>query len=101
MDSHRDDDVGAKLWRLQQQAEILRAQGGNRITAGAPGEPLLEDYQRGGFTIHRLPDDEMCLRISIGEAHDKRLGESAYLVFRGDPETITVLLRRALAALER
>ena len=112
--THDDYDSNselARLWKesqmdretpldaLRRKASEMTARGENLITAGAPHERDLLAMHRGGFNIRRLPDDPLALRISIGEAHDKDI-ESAYLVFRGDPKTITALLRRALAALD-
>ena len=100
MESHEDRPANDLLNELRQKAEDLTARGENLITAGAPGEAALFERTRGGFRLRQLPEDSLALRISIGEAHSKLLGESAYLVFRGDKDTITTLLRRALAALD-
>lgn len=99
MQSHEDSAANDALQELRRKAEELTARGENLITAGAPNERALFERTRGGFLLRQLPDDPFALRISIGEAHDKRMGESSYLVFRGDRETIEALLRRALAAL--
>ena len=102
MQSH-EDFMGAKAWddlqKLKERAEELSARGENLITAGAPGEPVLFERMRGGFLLRKLPNDALALRISIGEAHDKRISEASYLGFRGAAEAITTLLRRARAAL--
>jgi hypothetical protein len=100
MESHDDRPSNDALDALRRKAEELTARGENLITAGAPNERSLFERTRGGFLLRQLPEDPLALRISIGEAHDKHMGESAYLVFRGDRDTITTLLRRALAALD-
>lgn len=108
MQSHDDRDFSPPrtdleppaLAALRREAGRLTALGLNRITAGAPGESFIAQARRGGFLIGRLPDDPLALRVSIGEAHERLLGGSAHLVFRGDPRTIEALLRRALAALD-
>lgn len=98
MQSHDDYDGSWAEDLLRKKAEELTARGENLITAGAPFERATMETTRGGFLVRQLPDDPLALRISIGEAHEKRMGETAYLVFRGDPETIRTLLMRALAA---
>jgi hypothetical protein len=100
MQSHDDRDGNDTLAAFWKEAQGLTARGENLITAGAPNEVAVAEWTRGGFLIRQLPPDPLALRISVGEAHDKRIGESAYLVFRGDRSTITTLLRRALAALD-
>ena len=99
MQTHEDFDSNDTFDELRKEAERLTARGENLITAGAPHEPLLYDRQSGGFTVRQLPRDPFALRISIGEAHDGML-DSAYLVFRGDRDAVTGLLRRSLLALE-
>jgi len=85
---------------FERTARGMTERGENLITAGAPSEQEILIDKRGGFLIRQLPEDPLALRISIGEAHETRLGESAYLVYRGERGTIRTLLRRALAALE-
>jgi len=99
MQTHDDYDGSAAFADLRKLAEEMTARGENLITAGAPFERMVMEQQRGGFLVRQLPDDPLAFRISIGAAHDKRLGESAYLVFRGDPATVRRLLERALAAM--
>src|SRR5438128_7229717 len=100
MESHRDDDADQAAYeRLAELARKMTAEGTNRITAGAPGEHILEEKSRAGVCVRRLPDDPNALRISIGEViigggH----GESAYLVYRGNEAAVTRLLVRGLTA---
>ena len=99
MQTHDDDDSNSPLSALRKKAEEMTARGENLLTAGAPAERALLDVQVGGFMVRQLPDDPFALRISIGEAPNKRLFESAYLVYRGDRRAIEALLVRALNAL--
>ena len=100
MQSHDDFDANKALSDIRKVAEEMTARGENLITAGAPNEEAKEET-RGGFLIRQLPDDPLGFRrISVGEAHEKRLGESAYLVYRGDRTLIKALLQRALNALQ-
>lgn len=66
-----------------------------RITTPNDGETPLAQWQHDGVTVARLPDDPICPRASIGGVPGRE-----YLVFRGEPTTITELLRRALTAIE-
>lgn len=97
MQSHDDADSHNTLDALRKAAKRLNDLGENLITAGAPGEPLLYERDVSGIHVRQLPSDPFALRISIGEAN---IHDSAYLVFRGDRDKITSLLRRALHALE-
>lgn len=100
MQSHRDADATRRqeyFDALKQKAEEMTARKENLITAGKPGEKELFAQQVGLIFVRRLPDDPLALRISIGEARD--VEESAYLVFRGDPEWVMELLDRAVSAM--
>ena len=100
MQSHDDYDSNSAWAALRKAAEEMTAHGENLITAGAPFERAAFEAKSGGFLIRQMPEDALALRISIGEAHDKRLGESSYLVFRGERGEVRTLLVRALAALD-
>lgn len=99
MQSHDDWDSNDGFALMRKLAKEMTSRGENLITAGLAGEHSTE-MMRGGLLIRRLPDDPFALRLSIGEAHDKRMGESAYLVFRGDPQACFQLLKRSMAALQ-
>lgn len=83
--------------RLEDLAARMTAAGANQITAGAPGEQAVWEQQVGTIHMWRMPDDELALRVSIGEGH--KMADSAYLVFRGNPADIEQLLERALGAI--
>lgn len=100
MQSHDDYDSNSAWDQMRKAAERLTERGENLITAGAPHERPLSESTHGGFLIRHLPDDPLCLRISIGEAPEHRMGDSAYLVYRGNRHVIRELLRRALYALD-
>ena len=111
MGSHRDDDylppgyipdprtreVEQRLSELTRRAEALTKAGLNRITAGEPGEEPLSEKDTGGVLVRRLPDDPLCLRVSMGEALPQLLG--SYCTFRGDPAECIALMERCLQAL--
>jgi len=104
MQSHNDWEANRALSELRKRAEELSTRGENLITAGTPNERVQWERERGGFVLRQLPDDPLCDRISIGEVRDRVSAlvsdqPQAYLVFRGDRATITVLLERALNAL--
>ncbi len=63
---------------------------GNKITAGAPGEAILDRAIVGDVLIKRLPLDMRAIRVSAGRPRDRQYG--AYCVYRGSPlEAIEVL----------
>ncbi len=108
MQTHRDDDFKnpelypsiddeKKRDALQALADRMSREGTNQITAGAPGEKSISEKKHHGMTVTRMPDDPLCLRVSLGRADS--INESAYLVYRGDPKEIAALLRVALAAI--
>ena len=105
MASHHDDDAGnpemnaAIRAMFDEKAKALTEAGANRITAGMPGEKELYSENIGGIQVTCMPDDPLATRISIGKPHD--LDEGAYLVFRGKPSDVEMLLQQALAALRR
>ncbi|MGH7501301.1 MAG: hypothetical protein ACREL7_06020 [Longimicrobiales bacterium] len=102
MQTHRDDDAQKWLDSLRSKAERMMAAGESEITAGREreGETPLSEYVRDGVHVRQLPDDEHgILRISIGAA-PYQVGETSYLVFRGDRGRCQSLVRRALKALE-
>lgn len=81
---------------LEERARGMVERGESQITAGAPGERVLGETSRYGVFVRRLPNDDDCLRISIGEA---LIDDARYLVFRGDPAACAALLERAARAL--
>lgn len=103
MQSHPDMDAlhrnrGAQVLKeLETLAAQRLADGTSKITAGAADEAPIREEQVGMFTIRQMPDDPLCLRVSIGESND--VAESGYLVFRGPADQIEPLLVRALSAL--
>ena len=80
--------------QLFKKAKEMSQNKENVITAGKPGEEVLYIYEEEGLMICQLPDDPLCLRISIGQANLKT--KDSYLVFRGDPKQIKLLLTRML-----
>lgn len=96
--SHDDRDFTPIPEAFLDRIRDLQERGGNRITAGAPGEQVLGEWQHGDVLVRKLPDDPLALRISIGQATG--IGEGAYLVFRGGRAECIHLLERALAALK-
>ena len=110
MQTHRDDDsrlrelFGCKdeqaaetLAALKVRAREMVAKGESQIAAGKLKEkPIGELSTRHGF-VTQLPEDPLCLRISIGES--MQIPNSTYLVFRGDPVEVQALLTKAVHAL--
>ena len=116
MASHSDDDHGLRkqlrrvledfpdeetalstVSRLRQRGEEMTLRRENEITAGKVGEEVLYDGMHKGVLVRRLPDDpDGVLRISVGE-----YGGQAYLVFRGNMQSVDALLSRALKALRK
>ena len=95
------DDLRARefMSNLQRRAHQMVSSGKSQITAGKPGEVIIEEWQSHGVHVRHLPDDEQgILRISVGG------GETPvplnYLVFRGAHGKCVQLLRNALLALE-
>ena len=77
----------------------MTAKAQNLITAGKPGEVPLASADVYGVHVQQMPNDELCLRVSIGEATS--VGDRfRYLVFRGDPDDVLALLQRAKLAME-
>lgn len=118
MQSHDDNDAGSPILnaalrgfaearektqdrfdQLRARADKMTEEGTNRITAGAPGESADNATVDGFGTISKLPDDPLCLRISIGEL-TMQVEPRCYLTFRGDARAVADLLRRAAAALD-
>ena len=115
MQSHDDRDFGSdhpsplreqygeeqrdNLAALEAKAAEMLSQGGSQITWGRPGEAPLLEAEVAGIAIRRMPDDPLeVVRISVGES--EILPASTYLTFRGDPFRVTMLLRKALKAME-
>jgi hypothetical protein len=115
MGSHSDDDhklrktmtrfieeipkesIADKLASLERRGEEMTLRRENEITAGKIGEEVLLEVQAKNLLVRRLPDDpDGVLRISLGS-----LGERGYLIFRGDPSEIDLLLARAVKALRK
>lgn len=122
MGSHRDEDVplvpkalrelaesdmkspaeaiSEAMASLRQRADELTLQRRNLITAGRDDESVLAEAREKGILIRRLEDDpDRVLRISVG-APVWDLNQ-AYLVFRGDPDEVYRLLRRAMRAIAK
>lgn len=103
MQTHPDIDANYEshsaevLAQLEAKAKEMMASGESQITAGKDGEKPVQEEQVGMFLIRQMPEDPLCLRISIGESND--VSESGYFVFRGQPDDIEQLLVRALSAL--
>jgi hypothetical protein len=97
--SHLDRDQSQWLDELKARAERIKSNGQSKITGGAEGEQVLQEWGFGGVCVRQLPADEHgVLRISIGGgATPVPLN---YCVFRGDHGACVDLLRKALAALE-
>lgn len=90
------------LEKLKAVADEMVAKRESLITAGAPGEKEIfsKNVRSCGVDIllRQLPDDPLCLRISIGEGH--RIPGSAYCVFRGDLIKAIALLKQARVAMQ-
>ena len=98
MESHADADAA---WRssLERKADSMKRGGLSDITAGAPREPVLNEYTAHGVTVTRRPDDEHGIaRVSIGGGVPGK-GEYDYCVFRGTPDTCVALLENAILAI--
>ena len=85
---------------LEDRAAEMVAAGESQIASGKAGERSVGVLDAFGVRVTRLPDDELALRVSVGKAHGV-VGASRYLVFRGDPEAVAALIKRADAAMAR
>jgi hypothetical protein len=104
MASHSDRDSRGTdekykdvLEKFRERAEKLTEERANIITAGRDGEKHLFEATRDGVLIRQLPDDPLCIRVSIGKPYDIRVG--AYCVYRGTESSVKDLLRECLKAL--
>lgn len=89
------------LEQLKADAESMVLEKRSEITAGSPGEPVLNRWTARGVEVRQLPPDKHgILRISIGGGEDTPV-EVNYCVFRGDREKCAALLKKALRALQR
>ena len=86
------------LEAMKLKAERMMEAGESQITAGAPGEEVVDEDTTPHCHVKQLPDDPLALRISIGEG--RGIPESRYLVFRGDPQEVVDLLDRAMRGLQ-
>lgn len=100
----REPEFENHLSRLEERAARMTAAGESRVTAGAPGEPVLAAWRHAGIVVRQMPDDPDALRVSVGQVlggGPESEDDDAYCVFRGRYEEVRTLLRRALVALER
>lgn len=97
MSTHADRD--AEIYgELAGKAEEMLKRRESTITAGSMFDTVLFEKERNGMAVRRLADDPLALRISIGEANTS--AREKYLVFRGDPQRVRKILRRALSELD-
>ena len=100
MQTHEDRDPRDFMQLLQQRADAMERRGLSQITAGKPGEQILEEWESNGVHVRHMPDDQQkILRVSIGGGEIAPV-ELNYCVFRGPHGACVDLLRKALAALE-
>ena len=92
----RDKLKEAIAQELAARAEKMTADGTNQITAGHGECAIAEEEVKGFGLIRKLPNDPLCLRISIGEVLDG--SGKAYFVFRGDAYRIERLLEQVVRA---
>lgn len=98
MQTHEDVDFD---WpRLQERAKEMTKRGASQITAGEPGEEVLQSWDSAnGVSVKQLPDDEQgILRISVGGGIQKI--DVNYCVCRGDLAKCAHLLEKAAHALK-
>ena len=96
MQTHRDRD--AMIQELEERAKKMVEKGESQITAGKPGEEILDEWILDNIRVRKLPDDSV-LRISIGG--QGILGVTGYCTFRGNHDSCIDLLERALGALKK
>jgi hypothetical protein len=99
-DSHSNKDMpfdSEILRQLEGRVEKMTAEGSNTITAGMSGETPIWEYAVNGFLVRKLPDDPLCIRISIGRPNGNVPGN--YVVVRGDYHEACEVIERALGAL--
>ncbi len=94
---HKDDSPEKVFAALEAKATDMLAKGESQITAGRPDEKEVGSLETPHGFVRQLPDDPLCLRISVGEA--TRIPGSRYIVLRGQPEACLELLERAVMAL--
>jgi len=94
---HKGEPQTPLLKELYKKAEQMTKDKENLIAAGdAHGEEVIREEVHNDFLIKQLPDDPLCLRISLGGRADIKLGSPEnYLVFRGNAKLIYKLLRDA------
>lgn len=106
MESHLDRDyvrptetpIDEFMGRLGARAADALKTSASVITAGAPGEKALAEWEYGRVQIRQLPEDEQrILRISLGGGIAQ--AEIDYCVFRGDRTRCAYLLELAAEAL--
>ena len=98
MQTHDDKSHKMAEWfkTIEEKAAGMVRNRESEITAGKPGEEAIREQEVDGMLIRRLPDDPLCLRISIGGS--PLVPNSFYFVFRGDATEIEGLLDRAREA---
>lgn len=99
MQTHEDGDFNK---RLSARAEEVTSRRGSDITAGAPGEEPITEYQAHGVHVRRLPADEQgILRISVGGGiRDESGKEIIYCSYRGPALRCAAILEKALKAMQ-
>lgn len=101
MQTHRDDDFDPSQFmeQLGRRAAVAKKKGTAKITVGEAGEPVLAEWKHGGlYVVHRPPDPQGILRISIGGGEFNPV-DLEYCVFRGDRTQCAYLLEKAARAL--
>ena len=100
MQTHDDRDVlDMKQFdhaRLKVRADETVRNRHSQITAGAPGEKILAEWDREGVHVVKRPNDEQgILRMSVGGG----AADFNYCVFRGKRLACAELLERSAKAL--
>jgi hypothetical protein len=100
--THEDRDARFDWQRLEKRADDMVANRLSEITAGAPGETVLDAYKYDGIYVTRRPADEQGVaRISIGAGTIGDSRKMRYCVFRGSPEVCAALLEEAVHAIRQ
>ena len=101
MQTHEDRDVPDPfLGRLKERADECMKHQMADITAGTPGEEIVDEWRHGRLTVTHRPDDEQgILRISIGGGAQLAKYDGDYCVFRGNRTACAYLLEQAAKAL--
>ena len=101
MQTHLDSDFGKRFMEtLEKRADNIAAAGKSKLSYGADGEPILDEYVSDGVHFRRMPDDPQgILRISIGGGDDMPVALN-YCTYRGTRFKCIELLEKVLAALK-